>query len=96
LVGKDSIADALLRYFGSLKTLSRASFKELRQFLPKGKAEAVMAALSISNIADAEQCFIDSSKPDIILRSIFDPNDALVSARIKKAINLALRNAGFL
>jgi DNA repair protein RadC len=54
LVGKDSIADALLRHFGSLKTLSRASFKELRQFLPKGKAEAVMAALSMSNIADAE------------------------------------------
>jgi DNA repair protein RadC len=54
LVGKNSIADALLRHFGSLKALSRASFKELRQFLPKGKAEAVMAALSISNIADAE------------------------------------------
>jgi hypothetical protein len=34
---------------------SRASFKELRQFLPKGKAEAVMAALSISSVADAEQ-----------------------------------------
>ena len=54
LVGKDSIADALLRHFGSLKALSRASFKELRQFLPKGKAEAVMAALSISNVADVE------------------------------------------
>ena len=54
LVGKDSIADALLRHFGSLKALSRASFKELRQFLPKGKAEAVMAALSMSNVADAE------------------------------------------
>ena len=54
LVGKDSNADALLRHFGSLKALSRASFKELRQFLPKGKAEAVMAALSMSNVADAE------------------------------------------
>src|SRR5271165_4106615 len=54
LVGKDSIADALLRHFGSLKALSRASLKELRQFLPKRKAEAVMAALSISNVADAE------------------------------------------
>ena len=51
---KIHIADALLRHFGSLKALSRASFKELRQFLPKGKAEAVMAALSISNVADAE------------------------------------------
>jgi hypothetical protein len=54
LVGKDSHADALLRHFGSLKALSRASFEELRQFLPKGKAAAVMAALSISNVADAE------------------------------------------
>src|SRR5271165_5317317 len=54
LVGKDSIADALLWHFGSLKALSRASFKELRQFLPKGKAEAVMAAFSMSNVADAE------------------------------------------
>ena len=53
LVGKDSIADELLRHFGSLKALSRASFKELRQFLPKGKAE-VMAALSISDVADGE------------------------------------------
>jgi hypothetical protein len=60
LVGKDSHADALLRYFGSLKALSRASFKELRQFLPKGKAEAVMAALSMSNVADAEHAFIGS------------------------------------
>ena len=55
LVGKDSIADALLRHFGSLKALSRASFKELRQFLPKTRAAAVMAALSISSVADAEQ-----------------------------------------
>jgi DNA repair protein RadC len=43
----DSLADALLRHFGSLKALSRASFKELRQFLPRREAEAVMAALSM-------------------------------------------------
>jgi DNA repair protein RadC len=55
LVGKNSHADALLRHFGSLQALSRASFKELRQFLPKNKAEAVMAALSISSVADAEK-----------------------------------------
>ena len=54
LVGKDSIADAVLRHFGSLRALSHASFKELRQFLPKHKADAVMAALSISNVADGE------------------------------------------
>lgn len=54
LVGKGPIADALLRHFGSLKALSRASFLELRQFLPRRKAEAVMAALSMSNIAETE------------------------------------------
>jgi hypothetical protein len=41
LVGADSLADALLRYFGSLNALSRSSFKELGQFLPRPKAEAV-------------------------------------------------------
>jgi excinuclease UvrABC nuclease subunit len=35
LVGKDSHAAALLRHFGSLQALSRASFKELRQFPSK-------------------------------------------------------------
>ena len=33
VIGKDCIADALIRHFGSLKALSRASFRELRQFL---------------------------------------------------------------
>jgi len=54
LVGKDSLADALLRHFGSLKALSVASFLELRQFLPRREAEAVMAALSLSNVAETE------------------------------------------
>jgi DNA repair protein RadC len=73
LVGKDSIADALLRHFGSLKALSRASFKELRQFLPKGKAEAVMAALSISNVADAEHALsVPLSNPESIFRANLD------------------------
>ncbi len=54
LVGKASLVDALLGHFGSLKALSRASFDELCQFLPKDKAEAVMAALSISSVVDAE------------------------------------------
>jgi DNA repair protein RadC len=55
LVGEDSVADALLRHFCSFKALSRVSFKELRQFLLRGKAVAVMAALSMSNVADAER-----------------------------------------
>src|ERR1700732_3633987 len=40
IVGKESVALALIRHFGSLKALARASFQELRQFPPKRKAEA--------------------------------------------------------
>ena len=73
LVGKDSIADALLRHFGSLKALSRASFTELRQFLPKGKAEAVMAAFSMSNVADAEDALsAPLNNPEAIYRANLD------------------------
>jgi DNA repair protein RadC len=59
LVGKESIALALMRHFGSLKALSRASFLELRQFLPQQKAEAVIAALSVSAIAETEHALSD-------------------------------------
>jgi DNA repair protein RadC len=58
VVGKDSLADALLRHFGSLKALSRASLRELRQFLPRRKAEAVMAALSMGNVAESEHALL--------------------------------------
>jgi DNA repair protein RadC len=54
LIGTDSLVDALLDHFGSLKELSRASLNELRQFLPRRKAEAVMAALAISNVVETE------------------------------------------
>ena len=54
LVGKESIALALIRHFGSLKALARASFQELRQFLPRRKAMAVVAALSMSAMAETE------------------------------------------
>jgi DNA repair protein RadC len=54
LVGKESVALALIRHFGSLKALTRASFQELRQFLPRRSAESVVAALSMSAIADTE------------------------------------------
>jgi hypothetical protein len=58
VVGKDSLADALLRHFGSLKALSRASFRELRQFLTRRQAEAVMAALSMGNVAESEYALL--------------------------------------
>jgi hypothetical protein len=54
LVGKESVALALIRHFGSLKGLARASFQELRQFLARRSAEAVVAALSMSAIAETE------------------------------------------
>jgi DNA repair protein RadC len=59
LVGKQSVATALIRHFGSVKALSRATMVELRQFLPKRKAEAVMAALSITNMARAEEAALE-------------------------------------
>jgi hypothetical protein len=54
LVGKESIALALMRHFGSLKALSRASLLELRQFVPQQKAEPIIAALSVSAIASPD------------------------------------------
>ena len=54
IVGKEDLALALVRHFGSIKALSRASFRQLRQFLPQRKAEAVMAAFSVSIIAESE------------------------------------------
>ena len=38
-MGKKSVALALIRHFGSLNAMARASFQELRQFLPQRKAE---------------------------------------------------------
>jgi hypothetical protein len=54
LVGRKSVALALIRHFGSLKGLARASFQELRQFLPRRQAESVVAALSMSAIAETD------------------------------------------
>src|ERR1700732_2111810 len=45
LVGKESVAVALIRHFGSLKAMARASFQELRQCLPRRQAKSVVAAL---------------------------------------------------
>jgi DNA repair protein RadC len=53
LVGRDSAVDTLLRHFGSLKELERASFHELRQF--RREAEAVIAGLSMSSVVDTEE-----------------------------------------
>jgi hypothetical protein len=73
LVGKEAVALALIRHFGSLKGLARASFQELRQFLPRRKAEAVVAALSMSAIAETEHArFEQLDNPESIYRACAD------------------------
>ena len=73
LVGKESVALALIRHFGSLKALARASFQELRQFLPQRKAEAVAAALSMIAIAETEHARSEQlDNPESIYRACTD------------------------
>jgi DNA repair protein RadC len=73
LVGSESIARALIRHFGSITALSRASFLELRQFLPQRKAEAVSAALGIFAIAETEQALSDQlDNPERIYKACAD------------------------
>jgi DNA repair protein RadC len=54
IVGEEDLALALVRHFGSIKALSRASIQQLLQFLPRRKAETLIAALSMSTIAESE------------------------------------------
>ena len=54
LVGKDSIADALLRHFGSLKRCLVLRLKNCGNSSLKAKPRRVMAVLSMANVADAE------------------------------------------
>ena len=70
LVGKQSVANALIRQFGTLKALSRASFRELRQFLTQRQAEAVMAGLSVANVAETEHALSSPlNNPEAIYRA---------------------------
>ncbi|MGA8477314.1 MAG: substrate-binding domain-containing protein [Chthoniobacterales bacterium] len=54
IVGKEDLALALVSHLGSIKALSRASIQQLLQFLPRRKAETLVAALSMSTIAESE------------------------------------------
>jgi DNA repair protein RadC len=73
LVRKQSIATALIHHFGSVRALSRASLIELRQFLPQRKAEAVIAALNITNIGTAQEVAQGPlDRPDKIYESCLD------------------------
>jgi hypothetical protein len=90
LVGKESVALALIRHFGSLKALTRASFQELRQFLPRPKAEAVIAALSMSAIAEIEHARSEKlDNPESIYRACADMK--LFNQEVLRVISLDTR-----
>jgi DNA repair protein RadC len=73
IVGKESVTLALIRHFGSLKAMARASFQELRQFLPRRQAESVVAALSMSVVAETEHtCAEQLDNPESIYRACAD------------------------
>jgi DNA repair protein RadC len=62
-----------IRYFLSVKGLARASFQELRQFLPRRQAESVVAALSMSVIAETEHARSEQlDNPESIYRACAD------------------------
>ena len=54
ILGKEELAITLVRHFGSINALSRASLPQLLQFLPRRKAETLVAALSMATIAESE------------------------------------------
>ena len=90
LVGKKSGALALIRHFGSLKGLARASFQELRQFLPRRQAESVVAALSMSVIAETEHARSEQlDNPESVYRSCADMK--LFSQEVLRVILLDTR-----
>jgi DNA repair protein RadC len=70
ILGKVDLALALVRHFGSIKALCRASLQQLLEFLPRRKAETLVAALSMSTIAESEHA----------RSGVFDSPDTVYSA----------------
>jgi DNA repair protein RadC len=70
ILGKEDLALAMVRHFGSIKALCRASLQQLLQFLPRRKAETLIAALSMSAIAESEHA----------RSGVFDSPDAVYNA----------------
>jgi len=67
------LALALVRHFGSIKALSRASIQQLLQFLPRRKAETLVAALSMSRIAESEHARSEAfDSPESVYRACAD------------------------
>jgi len=61
LVGKETLAARLLKHFGSLKALTKASAVELGTFMTTHKAERLVAALAVSARAQAQNSFQELS-----------------------------------
>jgi DNA repair protein RadC len=72
IVGKEELALALVCHFGSIKALARASIQQLLQFLPRRKAETLVAALSMS-IAESEHARSEAfDSPESVYRACAD------------------------
>jgi DNA repair protein RadC len=73
IIGKEDLAIALVRHFGSIKALSRASIQQLLQFVPRRKAETLVAALSMSRIAESEHARSEAfDSPESVYRACHD------------------------
>ena len=73
ILGKEDLALALVRHFGPIKALSRASIQQLIQFLPRRKAETSVAALSMSTIAESEHARSEAfDSPESVYRACAD------------------------
>jgi DNA repair protein RadC len=73
LVANESVALTLLVHFGSIKALSRASLAQLRRFLPRRKAETVIAAFAMSSIAESEHALSTRlDNPESVYRACAD------------------------
>jgi DNA repair protein RadC len=73
LVGKETLAARLLNHFGSLKALTKASAVELGAFMTTRKAERLVAALSVSARAQAQNSFQEPfDSPETVYRSCLD------------------------
>ncbi len=73
LVGKEALAARLLKHFGSLKALTKASAVELGAFMTTHKAERLVAALSVSARAQAQNSFQEPfDSPETVYRSCLD------------------------
>jgi DNA repair protein RadC len=73
LVGGEILAAQMLKYFGSILALSRASLCELRKFLPKRKAESLIAALRVSAYGQAQQALSEPlNRPEMVYSACLD------------------------